>query len=585
MTMAAIDKIEARAKELFGDNFRFREGQIAAISSIIDYTISNVKHIVLEAPTGSGKSIVGLTAAYFLYKEHRMKSYILVSDLSLFDQYAAEIDKLNSPCFGHIKGKENYVCTANGCKVSQATCSLHGLSVLGALKASLNGSSGYVCAKFCKYANDYSKAVNAPITLMTYQFYFIQRNYVEDNLLYGRTVSNFLKRDLTICDECHKIWDICQSHFAPRISVARPEWMTVLDNYMPSMARAEYERINIFSRIELSTDNDELMDAVSSYGKYVSNYCIINNIIRQNLAGAKMLSKNDRMALAAGNMARQVHCKIDDLNAFVAEIGSTEHIVKTHGANEVVINFVYDSMMLKKYMHMKSCTELLMSATIGDFKEYAMLAGLDTQSMKTLTMPSTFDFSNSPIYVSVGNKMSAALKSISFPKIAAQTISICRSKQHQRGIVQTGSYQNSIALKKMLPYDVAQRCIFYDNTDEKKMAIDAYHAKDDAILVGPTLIEGLNFPDSLCRFQICIKVPYAYLGSEYVKKKAHYLDGWYEYDATTKICQGIGRGIRHKDDWCKTYILDGCIMNIINKLEDIQTLSHRFKLYQKEDII
>ena len=575
--MAIVDKIEVRAKELFGKDFAFRPGQIDAIASIIDNAVSNTKHVVLEAPTGSGKSIVGLMAAYFLYKEHEMKSYILVSDLSLFDQYVADIDRLHSSDFGYIKGKENYVCNENGCKVSQAICSLQGVSIMGAAHSAWHRSSSFSCARFCKYAHDYAKAVKAPITLMTYQLYFIQRNYVEDNLFRGHN-SNFPKRDLTICDECHKICDICQSHFAPRISIERPEWMTTLDKYAPSASMREDVRISILGAIELSIDNDELMAAVSRYGRYVENYCAVNDKIRQKLAGTASLSKTDRRALAAGNIARQEHCKIDDLQAFVAELGSTEHIVKTVLGNEITINFVYDSMMLKNYMHAKSKTELLMSATIGDFNEYAMLAGLDIMSMQTLAMPSTFDFSKSPIYVSNANKMSAALKSISLPAIASQVASICRSKQHMRGIVQTGSYQNSIELKRLLPNDVQQRCIFYGGTDEKKLAIDAYQAKDDAILVGPTLIEGLNFPDSMCRFQICIKVPYAYLGSEYVKKKARYLDGWYEYDAITKICQGIGRGVRHKDDWCETYILDGCIMNIINKLEDIPMLSHRFKL-------
>ena len=56
-----------------------------------------------------------------------------------------------------------------------------------------------------------------------------------------------------------------------------------------------------------------------------------------------------------------------------------------------------------------------------------------------------------------------------------------------------------------------------------------------------------------------MKIPYAHLGNEYVRKKKDLVDGWYEYDACEKIRQGIGRGIRHENDWCKTYIVDGCI--------------------------
>ena len=72
-------------------------------------------------------------------------------------------------------------------------------------------------------------------------------------------------------------------------------------------------------------------------------------------------------------------------------------------------------------------------------------------------------------------------------------------------------------------------------------------------------------------------MPYACLGSEYVRKKMEYVNGWYEYDVLNKLCQGIGRGIRHKNDWCKTYILDGCITNLISKLNKFNTLQGRFK--------
>ena len=33
---------------------------------------------------------------------------------------------------------------------------------------------------------------------------------------------------------------------------------------------------------------------------------------------------------------------------------------------------------------------------------------------------------------------------------------------------------------------------------------------------------------------------------------------WYETTASISIIQGIGRGVRNYNDWCHTYILDGC---------------------------
>lgn len=74
-------------------------------------------------------------------------------------------------------------------------------------------------------------------------------------------------------------------------------------------------------------------------------------------------------------------------------------------------------MMLKKYFHAKSKCEMLMSATIGDFNKFAELTGLDSTSTNVMRIPSTFNFSKSPIYYSTANKMSYATKSMSLPAI------------------------------------------------------------------------------------------------------------------------------------------------------------------------
>ena len=157
--------IKQRAIELFGKDFSFREGQLDVVESIVLNATTNIKHTVLEAPTGSGKSFIAILAAYVLYKDYNMTSYILVSDLSLFEQYENDIHQLLQPeCFGYLKGKENYICEANGCKVSQSLCSLQHMSIINAKYSSKNN---FICAWTCKYAHDYAKAVKSPITLMT----------------------------------------------------------------------------------------------------------------------------------------------------------------------------------------------------------------------------------------------------------------------------------------------------------------------------------------------------------------------------------------------------------------------------------
>lgn len=572
--------------ELNGHKFEFRPGQLEAVAAIVCNAMNDVKHTLLEAPTGSGKSMIGIIAAYALYKLFNKKSYVLVSDLSLYKQYeddfkrfdAEAIALANEPSlFGCIQGKENYTCWKNGCNASQAMCSLHHSWRYGVMHA-------FSCARSCKYMQEYERAVHAPITLMTYQLYFIQRNYVEDMLFNGKN-KNFPARDLVICDECHKLGDICQSHFAPVISVKRPSWMDALDKHM-GFRNTEQNRLAIVQHMSMS-NGDELMSCIKEYEQYVMKYVSANQHIRESLAYKANLSKSERIALAAGNRARQEHCKLDDMLSFIDGLGSSSFVVKTVDESNITLNFIFDDIMLNKYFHSKSRCEMLMSATIGNFKQYAKLMGLDASSCRAISLPSTFDFSKSPVLFSCNNKMSFAEKSTSIVQIGKQVASICRENKRFRGIIQTGSYANAKALMDHLPADVLDRCMLYNGSAEKKQMLDEFlerskDSNDNHILVGPTLIEGLNFPDDVCRFQICIKVPYACLGSEYVKKKMKYIAGWYEYDVLNKLCQGIGRGVRNEHDWCKTYILDGCISYLVNKLEKMNTLEGRLKAYHED---
>ena len=67
-------QIEECAIELFGKSFEFRQHQLNAIKQIVENAISKTKQTVLEAPTGSGKSVIGIIAAYVLYKLYGKKS-------------------------------------------------------------------------------------------------------------------------------------------------------------------------------------------------------------------------------------------------------------------------------------------------------------------------------------------------------------------------------------------------------------------------------------------------------------------------------------------------------------------------------
>ncbi len=106
--------IEWASKHL-GDSFVFRKHQVETIEDIISNIVNKTHHThIIEAPTGSGKSLLCIIAAGVLADYYDKKSYILCSDLYLYSQYEDFI-RLNRLDFGALKGQTgNYYCDKNG---------------------------------------------------------------------------------------------------------------------------------------------------------------------------------------------------------------------------------------------------------------------------------------------------------------------------------------------------------------------------------------------------------------------------------------------------------------------------------------
>jgi Rad3-related DNA helicase len=88
------------------------------------------------------------------------------------------------------------------------------------------------------------------------------------------------------------------------------------------------------------------------------------------------------------------------------------------------------------------------------------------------------------------------------------------------------------------------------------------------VLIGPTLVEGVDLPDDLCRFIIIVKMPYPNIASKVVKAKMNLFPLWYSSATSNLVIQNIGRGVRNEHDWCTTFILDGCFQKLFESTAD-----------------
>ncbi len=101
-----------------------------------------------------------------------------------------------------------------------------------------------------------------------------------------------------------------------------------------------------------------------------------------------------------------------------------------------------------------------------------------------------------------------------------------------------------------------ERLLFHSSDDRIDVLNFHIESKEPTVLVSPSFTEGIDLTGKLSRFQIIAKMPFPYIGDNYVKEKMDRVDNWYNWQTLKTVIQSSGRSIRDYDDWCVTYILD-----------------------------
>lgn len=574
--------------------FQFRQYQLEYIVSTINSILDGNQLNVIEAPTGSGKSIIIMIMAGVLDESYGYTSYILCSDLYLWQQYADAIDKYNL-YFGKIKGTfGNYECEENHQDLSLAPCRLAYIPYTSLFDYQWAMNNGWACATSCPYMIERKKAIESNVTLMTYQLYFPYMNDLEI-----QKNSPFGERDIVFCDECHNIPSLCQQYGTIPLEIHKDidKFRTLLEFCMHNKNFKDLELTedfidkylekfyDIYLDIMKTPYNEQtkLRNLLNDYWDHMSTllecYAEIQKVyINKSKVSHKRLTKREYNAIDIAKWVDKHSCSIKIYMRYSE--GHDEYLVKTDNSYrvgkttewpsnpQVCYKFAKEDVWVYEFIlkHQEIATVML-SATVGDHNAFDDNIGTKYMLQKSsimYQMPSTFNFDNSPIYYIPGNKMSLECIDVSMEKNAKIINAILKSNKHinEKGIIHTGSYKNAQTLIKFLDDDVKQRIYTYTEAKEKNLILEEYSNSLNGVLIGPTLTEGIDLPEDGCRFIIILKIPYPYLGDELVRAKSALFPRWYNSQTSNNVIQGIGRGNRTPTDWCTTYILDGCFTNL-----------------------
>ncbi|MDH3855384.1 MAG: DEAD/DEAH box helicase family protein [Nitrosopumilus sp.] len=541
--------------ESFPDQFTPREIQKEIIFEIEEKLKSGYKKIILCAPTGVGKSLVGATVSSYFDS-----SFTVTASKHLQDQYIKDI-----PFLKPVKGKQNFPCLKLMAaeKVDNSRRAMRwGLTCDKGQcqeRISKNGKEVFEVCKFkptikqveentadsqsCHYYIQKYDALVSKHSLWNYHAFFTIMKFNK------KLFEEYLDRKVTIFDEAHKIEDqIIQFVGFDIFSGQVDECNLNLE---------KYNFTDLDSMIQLTDD------MAYSYAKKIKD--IKESSAFQSDPDYELITGLER------RHDRSAQAKIDimtDKDNFVVNdpVKDFNGNFRTVSVKPIDISKFANSFFETEY-------QIFMSATIdkSSFCENMGLRKDDVAFVDTIKSP--FPIENRTIDLLNIRRLSYGSTEEDELEVIKTIDRIMDEHSDERGLILTSSIPRCQKILRYLSPKNTQRiriCHSRNQDGKTQDEIISEHAADPTgVLLSSSLWEGVDLKDDLSRFQIIAKVPYPNYTEKRTKAKMSKFPTWYTSQTLTKLLQGFGRSIRSDDDWAKTYVLDTAANNVFFKAQQM----------------
>lgn len=482
---------KARVVDAFGRD-SFREHQRETIEEIVDAYEQGYKSVIIDAPTGSGKSEIGACFARASEDTH-----ILTIQKILQEQYEDSM-----PDFVIMKGRNAYSCLRGelGTTCADGPCRLK-------KQDSCPG---------CPYKIAKAKAAAAAVTVHNFDSFYYQNSFG----------LGFSGRKLMIIDEAHNIAGKFSGFLSFTINsrggieVPRADRLADYDKFVRS-AWAEY--------------SEELNNLDTQYQ--------LVGLSRENLKRMQDLNR------LVHQMRRYLMEREKDYPAEYVFDYSDEG----RWAPRVTFRPVFVGDYASRWLFAYGERSLMMSATILDKEMFCDDVGLNPEEVYYINVPSSFPVENRPIIKKYAGKMGYKDINGTLPTIVEYVQDIVDRYPGRKGIVQTHSEKIANYLKKFLD---DPRFTFNKDYMTPQQMLEVHQRKDGSIIIASGLREGLDLRGELSKVQVFCKIPYPSLGDKVVRRRMELSEAWYGWITTVMFVQSLGRSVRSAKEKAVTYILD-----------------------------
>lgn len=477
----------------------WRPGQPETIIKILT---TPKKYVLLEAPTGSGKSAIALGTAAMLARDGGT-SYILTATKDLQDQY---IDLGKDIGAAKVMGRSNFAC-----EIDHSVTAAQGICTSG--EPCVYQGTHEKAIWGCGYYNQLKTALAGSISVFNMAYFIAEHQYAY----------RFKEAELLIIDEAHAVRD------------------QITDAITVELRKSTFDRAEVPWPGNHGNLGAWLAWAIQNEGPI--------EVKLNHLRDLDSQLPEDRLRYRAlSSLFRSIQ-RILMPAQYVLKSMSQEHIQfvpvwPAPFANQVLFNAA------KKVV--------FMTATPGDPKTFAAALGIDFLDMEVVRLSSTFHPSRRPLNYWPQGKIEGN-NPLSWTGLGPSIAHILDQNPSQKGLICCVSYKLGAYLAQTLRQKFGSRILFPDSTTKKADLERFRTSSEPLVMISPSMSTGVDLPFDQCRFVVIPKLPFGDRSDPVlVARSASKLGKSLGLqDTANNLVQAYGRAMRAEDDWGVTWLLDG----------------------------
>jgi Rad3-related DNA helicase len=506
---------------------------------------STAKFIIVDAPTGVGKSSIGVTYARWYAANHNPKdekikkgAHILTIQKLLQSQYMEDFGPKRSnvrpDAVRNIMSKSNYSCSHvdGNCAEGQT-----------AREACKDKSTNPCIGNNCTYLKAKAQYADAVVSLTNFDY------FITDTQL--NPYSTTPKKQVLILDEAHEtenklmsfnsidfngrsIYALCGIHMPKNFKTPDEILVWCADEYLDALSKAKDRQENTVETLKnQGTEGRELKLAIDIYKSIKNREDSINMFIDNYDSENYVLTIMDE---------KEAYPTFTIKPVFVKEDG--KKILFPYGSDKIV----------------------LMSATILDPEQLCDNLGIPIDQAEYIGVDCPFPKENREIHFTPVGKMTYKEIDKTLPKMVEAVKDILEHHKNEKGIIHTSSYK----ITKAIVEGVGDPRLKTHTTADRLQVLHEHEVSTEpTVLVSPSMMEGVNLKGDLSRFQIVTKIPYLSLADEQVKARLAIDQRWYQWKTCMSLIQSFGRSVRNASDYADTYVLDADFKTFYRRCKDI----------------